>query len=102
MSQGRMRQEVSLVVQQELEIAGITEASFAALKEEAQAVATIEVTDEDTLAQVQKVITKCVRMRSTIKGAVEPGKAKAHMLHKAYVANEKEFTSTVDAIEAPP
>lgn len=101
MSQGRMRQEVSLVVQQELEIAGITEASFAALKEEAQAVAAIEVTDEDTLAQVQKVITKCVRMRSTIKGAVEPGKKYAHQLHKCYTSNEKEFTSTVDAIEAP-
>jgi hypothetical protein len=101
MSQGRLRQEVGLVVQQELEIAGITEASFSALKEEAQAVATIEVTDEDTLAQVQKVITKCVRMRSTIKGAIEPGKKYAHQLHKCYTSNENEFTSTVDAIEAP-
>lgn len=101
MSQGRLRQEVGLVVQQELEIAGITEASFSALKEEAQAVATIEVTDEDTLAQVQNVITKCVRMRSTIKGAIEPGKKYAHQLHKCYTSNENEFTSTVDAIEAP-
>jgi hypothetical protein len=100
-SQGRIRQEVSLVVQEELAIAGITEASFAELKEHGESLADLEVIDRASLADVQAFITKCSRMKTTIKQAIEPGKKWAHQLHKSYTSNENEFISTVEAIEEP-
>jgi len=100
-SQGRIRQEVSLVVQEELAIAGVTETSFAELKEHAEALTDLQVVDKASLADVQAFLTKAGRMKTTIKQAIEPGKKWAHQLHKSYTSNENEFIATVEAIEEP-
>jgi hypothetical protein len=100
-SQGRIRQEVGLVVQEELAIAGVTETSFAELKEHAEALMDLQVIDKASLADVQAFLTKAGRMKTTIKQAIEPGKKWAHQLHKSYTSNENEFIATVEAIEEP-
>ncbi len=100
-TRGRARQEVSLIVQDELSIAGVTEETFAALKEEAAALSTIDPKTDAEVSALQKVITKGNNLKSTISTAIEPGKKWAHALHKAYTGNENEFLGTVDAIIAP-
>lgn len=98
---GRARQEVGLLVQEELQIAGVTESSFVALKEEAQALALADINSDADAQAIQKVITKGVRLCTTISAAIEPGKKWAHQLHKAYTSNENEFLGTVKAIIEP-
>jgi len=98
---GRTRQEVSVIVQEELEIAGVTEATFVALKEKATKLASIGINNPSDLAAVQRVITEGNRLCSTISTAIEPGKKWAYSLHKAYTSNENEFLGTVKAIIDP-
>ena len=98
---GRARQEVSLIVQTELEIAGVTEETFKALKEKALALSTFEIKSDADLATVQKLITEGTKLCTTISAAIEPGKKWAHGLHTAYVSNENEFIGTVEAIINP-
>ena len=95
-TKGRARQEVSVIIQDELQIAGVTEESFTALKAEVAALPP----DAD-IASLQKLITKGNRLISTISDAIEPGKKWAHALHKAYTSNENEFIGTVKAIIDP-
>lgn len=97
----RTRQDIGVLIQDELSIAGITEESFKALKEEAQALVPMEVSSDADAQELQKVITKGVRMCSTISATIEPGKKWAHQLHKAYTSNENEFLGTVKAIIEP-
>lgn len=100
-TRGRARQEVGIVIQEELAIAGVTESSFAALREEADALSTLEPKSDADIAALQKVITKGTRLCTTISEAIEPGKKWAHALHKAYTSNENEFIGTVKAIIEP-
>lgn len=100
-SVGRTRQEVGLLVQNELEIAGVTESTFVALREEATALADMNPASDADAAALQKVITKGVRLCGTISSAIEPGKKWAYSLHKAYTSNENEFIGTVKAIIEP-
>ena len=100
-SKGRIREEVSLRVQEELSIAGITEASFAALKSEVDAIKDMDINNDKDLGAMQAVITKCVRMKSAVADAIAPGKKWAHSLHKAYTSNENEFIGTIEKIAAP-
>lgn len=100
-TKGRARQEVSVVIQEELSIAGVTESSFVALKEEAAALATLDPKSDADVAALQRVITKGNGLKSTISDAIEPGKKWAHALHRAYTGNENEFLGTVDAIIDP-
>lgn len=97
----RTRQDIGVLIQDELSIAGITEESFRALKEEAQALVPMEVSSDADAQELQRVITKGVRMCSTISATIEPGKKWAHQLHKAYTSNENEFLGTVKAIIEP-
>lgn len=97
----RTRQDIGVLIQDELSIAGVTESSFAALKEEAQALALMEVSSDADVQALQKVITKGVRLCTTISATIEPGKKWAHQLHKAYTSNENEFLGTVKAIIEP-
>lgn len=97
----RTRQDIGVLIQDELSIAGVTESSFAALKEEAQALSLMDVSSDADAQAIQKVITKGVRLCSTISATIEPGKKWAHQLHKAYTSNENEFLGTVKAIIEP-
>ncbi len=89
-----------LTVQQVLVRAGITDDTIDKVREEVKRFMRPITSDAD-LKELQPVLTKLVKMRTTIKHVCEKGREEANMVRNAYIKVQKQYTSYVAQIEDP-
>lgn len=99
-TQADVTQEISLIVQDKLAKANVTEQTLANLKAELLPLAQ-PVTNSAQLKLVQGGITKCVNYRGIITKLCKKGREAALAEQRAWIANEKELVALIKEIEDP-
>ena len=99
-TQGDINQAVSLVVQDKLEKAGITDQTLSELKSELQTLSEIDIVDEASFKLVHGGTMKATSARTTITKICKAGREYAIAEQKARIAAERENIASFSAQEA--
>lgn len=99
-TQGDVNQAVSLVVQDKLQRAGITDQTLSELKAELDDLSKIEVVDEASFKLIHGGTMKATSARTTITKICKAGREYAISEQKAWIAAERDTISSFSAQEA--
>jgi hypothetical protein len=98
-TQGDVNQAVSLVVQDKLQKAGITDQTLSELKSELEDLSKIEVVDEASFKLIHGGAMKATNARTTITKICKAGREYAISEQKAWIAAERDTISSFSAQE---